>query len=208
VTRAIRRASAPLLALAIAAGAPGCGLFKPTEPEPPSGGVVQADYSDPNATLTTLRLAVEDKGRTTGQTAYLDGLASPGRDGGLNFTAIHLPSVVQTLRNAEVIIPEPWTHALESDFYRKLIAIDNSPYAMQWAVDGRFEAEDLEGADEWVLNKTYLIQSESRTIAKGYAKLTFRRTAPNRWVIVTWEERDVEAGDSEDVTFSMLRLKP
>lgn len=203
-----RHAIRAALALLLAAGLAGCGLFKPTEPEPPSGGVVLADYSDPEATLETLRLAVEDKGRTTGQTAYLDGLADPDRDGGLDFTAVHLPSVVQQLQSSGVTIPNPWTHALESTFYRKLIGLDGAAYAMRWEVDRRFEAEDRTGADDAVRNRIYEIQSESGVIARGYAKLTFQRTAPDRWVISIWEERNLEPDDDPDVTFSMLRLKP
>jgi hypothetical protein len=206
VTCTVRQSTSLLLALALAGGLPGCGLFQPTEPEPPSGGVVQADYSDPEATLNTLRLAIDDKGTTTGLTAYLDGLASPGRDG-LDFNALHLASVKQALQDV-VTIPDPWTHVLESAFYPRLIGIDGAAYAMRWEIDTRFQAEDQIGDQDAVLNRVYLIQTASRTIAKGYAKLTFRQTAPGRWVVVTWEERNVEPGDSENDTFSMLRLKP
>lgn len=202
-----RLSGALAAAVLLAAAAPGCGLFKPTEPEPPSGGVVQADYSEPAATLETLRLAVEDKGRTTGLTAYLDGLAEPGRDG-LDFNAIPLASVVQTLQNAQVTVTLPWTHALESGFYPRLIDIDPTAYSMHWEVDQRFVAEDQIGSDDAVLNRIYIIQSTTRPVAKGYAKLTFKQTAPGRWVIVTWEERDVEPGDDENLTFSMLRHRP
>jgi hypothetical protein len=200
------RASILLLGAALAT-LPGCGLFKPTEPEPPSGGVVQANYTDPEATLETLRRAIEDKGATTGLTAYLDGIASPTRDG-LNFTAIHLATVVQALQGV-VTIPDPWTHALEGSFYSRLIGIETAAYVMRWDPDTRFsDAEDQIGAEDAVLNRIYTIQTEAQTIARGYAKISFRQTAPGRWVVVTWEERNVEAGESEDLTFSMLRLKP
>jgi len=201
--------SRPALGLVLLAGAAlaGCGLFQPTEPEPPSGVVVEADYTDPDATLATLRLAVEDKGRTTGQTAYLGGLADPDRDG-LDFTALHLPEVVQELQSSGVTIPDPWTHALESTFYRKLIGLDGSAYAMSWEVDSSFVGEDRTDAEEAIRNRKYFIQSESGLIAEGYAKLTFRLIPPSRWVIVTWEERPVRSGEVVDFTFSMLRLKP
>jgi hypothetical protein len=193
-------------ALLLAAGSIGCGLFKPTEPEPPSGGVVQADYTEPERTLATLALGIEAKGASSGLTAYLDGLASPSRDG-LDFNTLHLASVVQALAGV-VTPPNPWTHALESAFYPRLIAVASAPYSMTWSVDGRFSAEDQIGSEDAVLNRIYLIQTPSRVIARGYAKLTFKQTAPGRWVIVLWEERNVEAGESEEVTFSMLRLKP
>lgn len=194
------------LAALSGAGLSGCGLFQPTEPEPPSGGVVDADYTQPERTETTLDLAVEDKGRTTGQTAYLDGLAEASRDG-VGFTMIPLASVVQRLENAGVNV-QPWTHSRESDFYLKLIAIDGTDYSMEWLPDPRFDGEDRTDDVEAIRNRIYTIQAESGLIAKGYARLTFRQTAPGRWVVVTWEERSVEPGDSEDITFSMLRLNP
>jgi hypothetical protein len=197
------------LVLAFCAGAvlsAGCGLFHPTDPEPPSGGVVQTNYTDPDATLSTIGRAVNDKGATNGVTAYLDAFSSPSLDG-IDFDAIHLPSVVQALQGT-VTIPDPWTHALESSFYARLIAIDNTAYAMTWAVDLRFSGEDVDNADSAVRNRIYTIQSESATVAKGYAKLTFQRSSSGRWVITLWEERDLEAGDDPDLTFSTLRLKP
>ena len=42
----------PALAAALVMG--GCSLFRPTEPEPPSGAVVIADYSEPVLTLETI----------------------------------------------------------------------------------------------------------------------------------------------------------
>lgn len=207
MTRAVRHSATLLLALALTGGLPGCALFKPTEPEPPSGGVVDVDYSDPDATLQTLDLAIEDKGRTTGQNAYLDGLTSPERDG-LELTVVHLPSVEQELRNQQVTIPPSWSHSLESAFYQKLITIDSGPYSMRWETDSSFVAEDQTGEQDAVRNKVYIIQTQTGLLARGYAKLTFKQTAPRRWVITTWEERDVRPGDSEDHTFSMLRLKP
>jgi len=122
VTR--HRLRLPLVAgLLLLAAVPGCGLFKPTEPEPPSGGVVETDYSEPALTLRTLDRAIEDKGRTTGQTAYLDGLADPDRDG-MEFEMIPLQSVVQDLENAGGTVTLPWSHALEGSFYTRLIGFD------------------------------------------------------------------------------------
>lgn len=199
-----RRHAAALAALLVLA--PGCGLFRPTEPEPPSGGVVQTDYSDPDATIGTLARAIGDKGATTGASAYLDGLASTARDG-VEFNAIHLPSVVQALQGT-VTIPNPWTHALESSFYQRLIDIDDAAYQMTWEKDQRFSGQDIDNPDDAVRNQIYTVVSESGIIAKGYAKLSFIRSENNRWVITVWEDRDLEPGDDLNLTFSMLRLKP
>ncbi len=179
----------------------GCGLFKPTEPETPSGTVVRTDYSSPDSTLETLARAVEDKGSSTGLTAYLGGLADQSRDG-IGFVAIPLESVVQALQVSD----QTWTESNESGFYSRLAKINASPYLMTWEPDTRFNPDDVNGDDAVLYRRYTILTPQNRLIARGYAKLVMKQLNGSKWVVVTWEEQVVEPGDDEALTFSWLRL--
>lgn len=191
--------------LAALLGLTGCALFQPTEPEPPSGGVVQTDYSSPEATLATLELAVEDKGAANGQTAYLGGLATTA-EVGVDFDATFLAASVQALPG--ITVPTRWSSSDEATFYQRLIEIDDDAYRMTFSEDVRFSGGDVTNPDDATRSTIYLVESGSGVIARGYALMHFVRSPNGRWLITLWEERDLEAGDDPLKTFTALRLKP
>jgi len=193
------------LGVALLVLAPGCGLFKPTEPETPRGSVVHTDYTSASATLATLARAIQDRGATTGQSAYLDGLAD-------DFLATHLASVVQRFEDQNRPPPPQWTRNEESRFYAFLTDPNfaTGSFTMRWTADDRHADEEIEEAERAILARTYSITRTVNgvpdTLAFGYATLTFRLIPPDKWVVTLWQERDLEPGDDETLTFSWLRL--
>jgi hypothetical protein len=193
--------------LALSSIAPGCGLFKPTEPETPTGAALVADYSDIDKTLDTIARAVEDKGATGGQSAYLGAFATVADDG-VDYVMIPLPAVVQRLQQQQVPIPNPWGPEEEQRFYPRLIVRNTASYSMRWLEDEEWSGTDgpITG-DGGVKSEIYEIVAGGTLVARGRVRLTFKNSS-GRWVITEWLERELAAGEDDRLTFSNLRLEP
>jgi hypothetical protein len=103
----------------------------------------------------------------------------------------------------------PWTYAREGGFYLKLIALDDDAYRMTFEEDVRFSGTDVTNSDDATRSVVYEVESTSGILARGYAKMSFVRSAgDNRWLITIWEERNLEPADNAALTFTFLRLNP
>jgi hypothetical protein len=187
----------------------GCSLFQPTEPEPPSGAVVIADYSSPEKTLETVAAAVTSKGLANGQSAYEDALADD--DGLPGFRAFHLPEVIA--RQPAGSVPATWDKGRERNFYFSMVNVSANEYEMRFQVDPRnadFEFIDV-AADTASLYRQYTVfvfdsDGNAETLALGYANFGFRRIN-SRWQIIRWTDVLGLPGDDDALTFGALRLE-
>jgi hypothetical protein len=187
----------------------GCNYFRPADPEPPSGASIIPDYSSPDATLRTMALGIEDKGRTNGALVYAGALAestvtTPG------YRQIFWPPDSAKWRQTSGIpVPSPWTSALEQDFYSKFIALRGEAYQMLW---GPGRLSDDVGSDQAVIYRQYLVTTESGdSIAIGLADLQFSRGGSGNWLITRWDDRPdpdhTNPTDPEQQTLGLRRLR-
>ena len=187
----------------------GCSLFKATEPEPPSGAVVIADYSEPVLTLATMAAAVTAKGLANGQAAYEDALAEDG--GAIGFRAFHLPEVIA--RQPPGSVPASWGKDLERNFYFSFVNISTDEYEMRFLPDPRnsaFENVDVD-ADTASLYREYQViafdtDGNATTLAQGFANFSFRRVS-SRWLVVRWTDILGLPGEDDALTFGARRLE-
>jgi hypothetical protein len=185
----------------------GCNYFRPADAEPPSGASIIPDYSDPDATLRTMALAIVDKARTNGASIYAGALAESTSTSTPAFRQFFWPadsaSWVQTSGRP---VPSPWTFALERDFYTRFIALRGEGYQMQWG-PGR-QSDDV-GPSQATIYRQYLVTTESGdSIAIGQADLQFYKTGAN-WLITRWDDRpDPHANPTnpEQQTLGLRRL--
>lgn len=200
----IRRGVLALLLVTLA----GCDVFKPATPEPPPPDPVPTDYSSPEDALTTIRFAVEAKGRVNAATAYEDAFgdsaATTSGGDGRGFWAFVEEAVL-----ARFPRPGPTNFGEERQFYSKLILVSAEPYGMIWSPDQIHP--DTPGDDDQVLHRIYRIETAPASgdpivVARGIADLYFHKVLnTNRWVIVRWDDR-VDPDHSSDNTLGILRL--
>jgi hypothetical protein len=198
-------------AWACAAFLAGCALFRPTEPEPPQGEVLIPDLSEPERTLETVALAIEDKGRTNGLSVYEDSFVP--ELAGTGYRAYHLPGVIQSYQAGGGTVPPNWTRELERGFYSGLIQLDSDEFEAFWSPDPRNEGLEVVdiAADTACLYREYTIQSRgpttTTTVAHGFAYLSFFRNNSGDWQILRWQDIPGEPEDPESETMGALRLE-
>ncbi|HYM81175.1 MAG TPA: hypothetical protein VEY91_07155 [Candidatus Limnocylindria bacterium] len=190
------RALAPLVAawLTLTGLSAGCdGLFRPAVPEQAEDGtLIQRDYSDPDATLNTLKLAIEAKGLNGGNEAYLDGFADELRHGRA-FRAFFDPADSAQRVQSGGTVPA-WVLQNEQTFYSSFINYRTADkYRMTWEVDVENPRDDF-GDTEATIHRKYTVVAESLdgsqtlVIAVGFADLLFYRSS-GEWVINRWIDR-------------------
>ena len=192
----------------------GCNYFRPAQPELPRGSGTQGsgvhvNYSAPDSTLATLKLAIQDKSATNGQSAYVGGLADPTTDD-VEFTATFDPL---TLARFSTPPSTAWGLQNEQLFYAALSQIDASfTFSFTWGV--------FQGAVNDELNPTTATLYRSYTLratqdggatyineARGNAELHLILSG-SRWKIVKWidsEDPHAEFINGEK-SFGYLRL--
>jgi hypothetical protein len=198
----------------------GCrNLFRPATPQAPTGsgaGTLHGDYSDPNATLSTLALAIAAKGlpSPTAKNVYSAGFADPIADG-VGFTATFDPEVARAYEAQGHVVPT-WNLELENDFYTAFVARRTEAYKLRWT---NYEAHgnDVLDTNDALLHRKYevfLLDANGVSvgqIAVGIADLTFKRFG-SRWAITVWDDQvDQTVGVNPDNTelrsFSYRRLE-
>lgn len=203
MSRASRTFAAVSLSLVLCAG---CSLFKPTEPEPPSGSNLIPDYSTPLETLRTMADAVSVK--AAGQNAYDDALLADGEGGFAGFRAYHLPEVAARHPDGSAT----WTKEEERVFFGDLVTRSADEYVMEFRDDSRNGAfQNTDDPDTASLYQRYTISTfdadgdNTGMIANGYAYISMRRVN-SRWQVLLWKDIDGEPGDDDSETFGALRL--
>lgn len=201
-----------LLAWLTSTGAVGaCHLFRPAVPEQGGvGGSVPTDYRDPDSTLKTLALALEDKGRRNGLSAYLAGLADSATDGRA-FRAFFDPAVLARFQAGQ--IPPVWDATYERNFYNNFTTFRTGEYGVHWFPDDP-NPDQIE-TDRATLHRRLEIyertdSGDSLLISVGFADLDFIRST--RWVITRWQDRvDPTRGanprNPDEVSYGFRRLE-
>ena len=188
----------------------GCDYFRPAQPEV-SGDVVPpvpTDYSTPEATLTTVQLAIQDKSASTGTTAYRQAFANPLTDG-QGFSATFDPNTLLRFTAPDI----DWNFDREQIFYSKLSQLDASfKFVFGWGHDFPRAPPDETGASTATLYRSYSLRATTDGSlyvyeAFGYAEIHFV-LVDNKWKIVRWidfefPQADFNAGQK---SFGFLRL--
>ncbi len=204
--------------MALALALPGCHLFRPAEPPPPSGDSVVQDYSTPGRLLNTIADAIADKG-PAGQTAYANAFAESTGTTTRAFYAFHFPAVVDNWRAvSQREPPNPWDLALERNFYSYLVGVyETYDYTFVWDRDGSSPNDEIDdAAGTALLHRFYTLvassesTSEQKVIAVGYADLYLYRTS-GQWAIYRWEDRidpsvGVTPSDPDELSLGARRL--
>jgi hypothetical protein len=204
-----------LVAAALTAAA-GCDYFKPTDPEPPAENQVAADYSTADATLETLRLAVESKGQGGAAQSYLGAFADSTLHPEIHgFHQFFDPADEAAWTGT---VPSDWNLSNERNFFnvgeKALVALRPETYQMFLERDP-FNA-DREQDKSTLLHRRYTILAIGQTgdvadvIARGFADLTLEQAANGFWYISRWEDRrdpDPFNPDFPQVTLGQRRLE-
>ncbi|NOT32550.1 MAG: hypothetical protein HOP12_00080 [Candidatus Eisenbacteria bacterium] len=212
----MRRRHGWMIALLVALPlATGCDFFEPDEPPlPPSGAVpIVPDFTDPDRTLETVRLAVEAKALRGGPTAYALAFAES--------TITTTPEFHQffslTDANQWVLegrsVPSDWQASDERDFFangaRSLISLRPENYVMTWTPEDGNPRE--EGNGFFVYHQRYRIVAVDQAgnvaylVAKGFADLTITQLANSDWKITRWSDR-VDPEPELDPTLTPVTL--
>lgn len=188
----------PLVAGAVVlALSAGCDFFRPADPPAPGADeVIFQDYSNVEATLETIRLAVEAKGLKGGPEAYSNAFADstqPATPGFLHFWW-PLDEAAWVAGGREV--PD-WNHDEERVFYnigpRSLVILRAEEYRMIWEPEQGNPDESGDGFQ--VVHRHYSIDAIGvagvpvEIIARGYADLTITQLSDGTWKITRWNDR-------------------
>lgn len=196
------------LGLAVAMFATGCNYFRPTRPETPLSDVIVPRYTQPDTTLYTLLLALQDKSATNGQSAYIGGFADPENDGAA-FVAEFDPLTVARFPGQ----PTDWDIGKEEIFYGNLSRLlPTSAFLMAWG-DFRGAPSDDFQATTAILYRSYLLQAtpdDGATyvpVARGNAEIHFALLRGS-WKIVRWIDSEDPQADLNlgELCFGQLRL--
>jgi hypothetical protein len=208
----------PALAAVLAAAAAGCNFFRPEDPPIPVDPPPIADYSTPDATLETIRVAIEDK-RSVSAAAYIGAFADP--------TLVTLPGYQQIFHPEDEIahragggnVPAVWDVTLERRFFdispRNLLGLNAGRYQVTFLPHPTLA--DRESATEAILHRWYQILAVdpisgqvTEIIAQGYAELTLL-PSPTNWLITRWEDQadpePNEFGFTNQPTWGRRRLE-
>jgi hypothetical protein len=184
------RPTLALLALAVALGASGCGLFKTQTPESPTGGGggLPPNLSIPESTLATMQRSIGSRNTTNFIQCLADTL--------LDFREFHAtfdPSDLVEFSQSGRTPPADWVTKNEQTFLPQFFAYDtNTFYTLYFTVDNeRGGITDLGGATQKkVYNLHYRVWAGANPVAIGSAGLTFERIGANSDYKVTfWEDR-------------------
>jgi hypothetical protein len=208
---------AALVALPMLGAKGGCGLFTPRVPESPKTARFPASYVDPESTLKTMKLAIEDR-TSDGLTAYLGALADSPLTDAQGFHAFFDPVAVQRWQSvAGRLPPDDWPPSREQGFFTYFVHLYQNTYDVTWTVNVNRPNDDILSPTEKVLHRHYLVlsipasASQIDTIAVGFADLTFLRSSPSRWVVTRWQDIEDPAvygnPNPKLKSFSTLRLE-
>lgn len=206
-TRSVAAAAALTLALGVLALATGCDYFRPTRPELPAANYPVPRYTQPETTLVTLGLAIEDKAATNGQSAYIGGFANPATDGA-GYIAEFDPITVARFEGQST----EWDIGREEIFYANLSQLlPNSIFLFAW---GTFPGapDDDEESTPRIYYRSYLIRAtpdDGRTyvtVARGNAALHMIQVG-GAWKIVRWVDSEDPEASFEDGEFSFGQLR-
>jgi hypothetical protein len=202
--RALRMRPVLVLLVVLAGAAAGCNFFRPDTPPPPGDAPPPFDYSQPEQTLETLKLAIEDK-RSISAGNYIGVFADstleqiPGYH--QYFVAEDALLWAQSGRN----VPEDWNVRLERRFFdvgpTSLINVNpNAIYEVTFSKDPEFPDRegfiDPFGRLSTILHRHYQIlaidpnsNEITEVIAYGFADLTFHQAPGGDWRITRWDDR-------------------
>lgn len=191
-----------------------CALFKPAEPEEPTGGALIGDYSAYDSTLATMRRAVEAKGVQNSRQLYLDALATEAEAGaGEGFRASFDPLTVSRYQaQGGVNVPSRWQRTEEERFLDVLVARNQgSGYRMTWQRYPEGGDETIGDARVTVFRRYDILLVETSTggtqpYASGWATLTLVR-AGTSWRLVEWVDGELTSAPPNTSSFGLLRLE-
>jgi hypothetical protein len=171
-------------------GYSGCSFFRPARPELPNGGFV-ARYTDPDTTLETIVLAIQDRAATNGASAYSGAFADTASDP-RGFDAFFDPATLARYPSPQTV----WAHDKEVAFYPKFCQIikTTATYQMVWSPDPN-SPDDQRTSTTALLHRQYRVTAipagadTALFVAWGYADLQFQLMAGN-WKIVSWQDRE------------------
>jgi hypothetical protein len=199
----------------------GCEWFRPDDPEAPQGGgaAIVPNYAEPDSVLETMARAIENKGRSNGQAAYIGAFADTTADVTRGFHAFFDPQTVNRMEQRGIVIPDDWDHDDEEAFYSRLVTLPsvpaNSAFVLQWSEDVS-QGEDEIAAETARLYRKYTITAITAegadliTVALGLATLDLVKLSTTRWAIVTWQDREWPGANLEngEISFGQRRLEP
>ena len=182
---------------ALAAGAGGCNYFRPATAPGTSAPPVPQDYSQPDATLETIRLAVEAKGQSGAAEAYVGAFADSTANEIPGYHQFFWPEDAAAWKAANKTVPSDWNLKLERLFYnysqRSLVNLRPEPYQMIWEPDP--DNSDRQDVNPSILHRRYTLLAIGATgeaaevIARGFADLTLHHAGNGNWYITRWEDR-------------------
>lgn len=187
-----------VVAVLLVAGVSGCNYFRPEKAPPPSDPIPPADYSQPEQTLETLKLAIEDK-RSISAGNYIGVFADSTLEQIPGYHQYFYPDDAVLWAQSGKNVPQDWNTRLERRFFdvgpTSLINIlPNVTYEVTFAKDP--ENPDREGTDPTILHRHYQILAidpnsgdELEVIAYGFADLTFVQAPGGNWRITRWDDR-------------------
>jgi hypothetical protein len=214
VRNALRHRTLALVAVLIsAAGIGGCGYFHPARPENPGKGIVIVpDQGSPDATLGTIKAAVEAKGLQGGDAAYRVCFADSTAPATPAFHAFFAPENQASWVSGGRALPSDWTLKNEATFYNigtlSLVNLRPEIYQMTWEIEN--PPHDDFNANVAILHRHYEILAIGQsgdvagTVAKGYADITLVPSSTGAWVIVLWQDR---VDDDPALTMGQKRLE-
>uniref|UniRef100_A0A832MLT5 Uncharacterized protein n=1 Tax=Eiseniibacteriota bacterium TaxID=2212470 RepID=A0A832MLT5_UNCEI len=190
-----------------------CALFKPADPEAPTGTALVGDYSQYDSTLATMRRAVEAKGALNSRQLYVDALATEADAPGAAFRAL-FDELTRSryLSQGGVNVPASWLRPQEETFLDDLIANNQgSEYRMTWE---RYPAggEETLGETQVRIFRRYAVfivqpsTGASQPYLEGWAALRLVRSG-TRWVVTEWDDRELPAPSPNTKSFGLVRLE-
>lgn len=208
----------PALLLATLALAAGCDYFRPEDPPAPDpGDLIAQDYSNAEATLETIRQAVEAKGLKGGAEAYANAFSDSIPPSTPGFFQYFWPADEAAWEAAGNEVPD-WDKAAERLFYnigpRSLVNLRDEDYRMTW--DPEPGNPDEPGDQFIVVHRRYRIDAVGvagtavEIIAKGYADIVLTRLEDGNWKLTRWQDRadpEIDPELPEQRTWGQRRLE-
>lgn len=176
----------------------GCNWFRPEKAPLPSDPPPPSDYTQPEQTLETLKLAIEDK-RSLSAGNYIGAFADSTLEQVPGFHQFFYPAEADQWRQSGKNVPEDWDVRLERRFFdvgqSSLINLNpNTYYEVTFTRDDD-SPPDLVGVSPTILHRKYQIvafdESSNQAveiIARGIAHLTFYETPGKLWRITRWDD--------------------
>lgn len=200
-----------IVALALLLG--GCNYFKPAQPEAPTNAPFTPDYTTPEATLETISLAIHDKARTIGLTAYSQAFAESTSAATPAYHQFFWPPEAEAWEQLYHTAPV-WVLTLEKNFYVRFVGLFPDSYDLLWEPDQNLPDTSNPTGDVVYLHRHYLVRrateagDEIGKVAVGFADLTLVRQG-DQWKITIWQDRidpDADPNDPDQLTMGRRRL--